>query len=165
MQQGRAGAYSMLDLLDMRRPFHASTFYNATFLYGLDFAAVGLTNLQGAQLQEIVADPQPRRYRKVTLYNGIPVGMLALGDRREALAFKRAIDHGISLTPIATSLFADVFSINNWLDRQGVPSPIMGVSKMISSTDNSCTRTSMTCCGIIAIVPSASRRSMVAQSR
>ncbi len=131
VQQGRAAAYSMLDLLDAHRPFQAGTFYNATFLYGLDCAAVGLTNIQGSQCQDIVAEPQPRRYRKVTLVNGVPIGMLALGDRKEALAFKRAIDYGVSLAPAASSLFADSFSLNSWLDRQGVPPPMMGVSKMI----------------------------------
>src|SRR5205085_4647236 len=45
IQQARAAAYSMLDLLDTSRPFHSSTFYNATFLYGLDFASVGLTQI------------------------------------------------------------------------------------------------------------------------
>jgi NAD(P)H-nitrite reductase large subunit len=130
VQQGRAAAYSMLDLLDAQRPFHASTFYNATFLYGLDFAATGLTSLQGSQLQDIVADPQPRRYRKVALYNGVPIGMLALGDRRQALAFKRAIDYGVNLAPITSLLVADGFSLNDWLDRQGVPPLMMGVSKM-----------------------------------
>jgi NAD(P)H-nitrite reductase large subunit len=130
VQQGRAAAYAMLDMLDDQRPFHAGTFYNATFLYGLDCAAVGLTSTQGPQLQDIVAEPRPRSYCKVTLYNGVPVGMLALGNRREALAFKRAIDYGVSLAPIASSLFTSGFSLNEWLDRQGVPPPVMGVSKM-----------------------------------
>ena len=128
VQQGRAAAYSMLDLLDARHPFHASAFYNATFLYGLDFAAIGLTTMQGPQFQDIVADPRSRRYRKVTLYNGVPIGMLSLGERREALAFKRAIDHSVSLAPVVSSLFADGFSLTNWLDKQGVPPPIMGGS-------------------------------------
>ncbi|GAC1349564.1 MAG: hypothetical protein NVSMB27_23890 [Ktedonobacteraceae bacterium] len=129
VQQGRAAAYSILDLLDARRPFHPSTFYNATFLYGLDFAAAGLTTMQGPQFQDIVAAPRPRCYRKVTLYNGVPIGMLTLGDRREAFAFKRAIDHGVNLAPIASSLFDDAFSLHDWLDRQRVPPPIMGGSK------------------------------------
>ena len=139
VQQGRAAAYSMLDLLDAHRPFHPSTFYNATFLYGLDCAAVGLTTMQGPHFQDIVAAPKPRHYRKVTLYNGLPVGMLALGDRKEALAFKRAIDHGVSLAPIASSLFEDAFSLHDWLDRQGVPPPIMGGRKkdtMLTMRDN-----------------------------
>ena len=130
VQQGRAAAYSMLDLLDARRPFVASIFYNATFLYGLDCAAIGLINVQGPQFQDIVAEPLPRHYRKVTLYNGVPIGMLALGERHEALAFKRAIDYGVSLAPVAPTLFADGFSLNDWLDGQGVPPPIMGVHKM-----------------------------------
>lgn len=136
VQQGRAAAYSMLDLLDTHRPFQSSTFYNATFLYGLDFAAIGLTNLQGPPFQDVVAAPRPRRYRKVTLYHGVAVGMLALGDRREALAFKRAIDHGVNLAPIASSLFEDAFSLHDWLDRQGVPPPIMGGSKKRDDVDN-----------------------------
>ena len=131
VQQGRAAAYSMLDLLDMQRSFHASTFYNATFLYGLDFAATGLTTLQEPHFQDILADPQPYRYRKVTLNNDVPVGMLALGDRREVLAFKRATDYGISLAPISSSLFVDGFSLNDWLDSQNVPPPMMGVSKVM----------------------------------
>ena len=120
----------MLDLLDDRRPFQANTFYNATFLYGLECAAIGLTSVQGPQFQDIVAEPRPRSYRKVTLYNGVPVGVLALGDRREALAFKRAIDYGVSLAPIASSLFSDGFSLEEWLNRQGAPKPVMGASKM-----------------------------------
>lgn len=133
VQQGRAAAYSMLDLLDERRPFHAGTFYNATFLYGLDFAAIGLTNLQEPQFQDIVAPPRARRYRKVTLYNGVPVGMLALGDRRDALAFKRAIDYNVNLSPVVSSLFDDAFSLNDWLDSQGVPPPSLGESKKAMS--------------------------------
>src|SRR5579875_3112226 len=42
IQQARAAAYSMLDLLDSGRPFRFAQFYNATFLYGLEFASVGL---------------------------------------------------------------------------------------------------------------------------
>lgn len=129
VQQGRAAAYSMLDLVDTHRPLQTGTFYNATFLYGLDFAAVGLTNAQGSSFQHVVATARPRTYRKVTLYQGIAVGMLALGDRREALAFKRAIDYGVNVAPIASSLVEDAFSLHDWLDRQHVPPPIMGGGK------------------------------------
>jgi pSer/pThr/pTyr-binding forkhead associated (FHA) protein len=117
----------MLDLLDREQPFSFSTFYNATFLYGLDFAAVGATNLSG--YQEIVADPQPRMYRKVLLQNGVPVGMLSLGDRKQALAFKRAIDHQVNLLPVASRLFDRNFKLNDWLDSQKVPPAILGVQR------------------------------------
>lgn len=127
IQQARAAAYSMLNLLDNDHPFQASTFYNATFLYGLDFASVGLTNAKG--YQEIVADPKPRTYRKVLLKDGVPVGMLSLGDRKQALAFKRAIDHRVNLAPVATRLFADDFKLSAWLDQQGVPAPLLGVNR------------------------------------
>ncbi len=131
IQQARAAAYSMLDLLDTSRPFQSSTFYNATFLYGLDFASAGLTQAPrgGQGYQEIVADPQPRTYRKVLLKNGVPVGMLSLGNRKDGLAFKRAIDHGVSLMPVVSQLFADDFKLNAWLDKQGVPPAILSVSK------------------------------------
>jgi len=127
IQQARAAAYSMLDLLDNNAPFRASTFYNSTFLYGLDFASVGITNAPG--YQEIVAEPRPRTYRKVLLKDGIPVGMLSLGNRKQALSFKRAIDHRVSLQPIASVLFEESFKLHEWLDRQGVPPALLGVSR------------------------------------
>jgi NADPH-dependent 2,4-dienoyl-CoA reductase/sulfur reductase-like enzyme/pSer/pThr/pTyr-binding forkhead associated (FHA) protein len=131
IQQARAAAYSMLDLLDTSYPFHSSTFYNATFLYGLDFASVGLTQLpgDGKGFQEIIADPLPRIYRKVILKDGVPVGMLSLGNRKDALAFKRAIDHKVNLSPIASQLFTENFKLNEWLDREGVQPPLLGASR------------------------------------
>jgi NADPH-dependent 2,4-dienoyl-CoA reductase/sulfur reductase-like enzyme/pSer/pThr/pTyr-binding forkhead associated (FHA) protein len=131
IQQARAAAYSMLDLLDTSRPFRMSTFYNATFLYGLDFASVGLANMprDGKGYQEIVADPQPRTYRKVLLKDGVPVGMLTLGDRKGVLAMKRAIDHNVNLTPVLNRLFAPDFDLRTWLDQQGVPPAVLGVTR------------------------------------
>ncbi|MHB8599777.1 MAG: NAD(P)/FAD-dependent oxidoreductase [Ktedonobacteraceae bacterium] len=139
IQQARAAAYSMLEVLDTSQPFQTSTFYNATFLYGLDFASVGITNsppdysdmnIMDSRVQTLVADPQPRTYRKVTLANGVPVGMLSLGDRTETLAFKRAIDYRVNLAPVASNLFADHFNLSDWLDSQGVPPPILGVKRV-----------------------------------
>jgi NADPH-dependent 2,4-dienoyl-CoA reductase/sulfur reductase-like enzyme/pSer/pThr/pTyr-binding forkhead associated (FHA) protein len=127
IQQARAAAYSMLDLLDSEHSFNFSTFYNATFLYGLDFASVGVTNLSG--YQEIVADPKPRMYRKVLLKDGVPVGMLSLGDRKQAQAFKRAIDHRVNLLPVASRLFADNFKLGDWLDSQHVPPAQLGIQR------------------------------------
>lgn len=131
VQQGRAAAYSMLGLLDTNRPFRSSTFYNATFLYGLDFASVGLTQVphDGKDYQELVADPQARTYRKVLLKDGIAVGALSLGDRKGTLALKRAIDHKVNLTPVLTRLLTSDFRLSNWLDKQGVPPALLGVSR------------------------------------
>lgn len=130
VQQARAAAYSMLDRLDSSHAPVAQNFYNATFLYGLDFASVGLTQIpRGDQFQEIVADPQPRTYRKVVLKQGVPVGMLALGNRKDALAFKRAIDYGVNLSPVASHLFDGDFKLGDWLDQQGVPPPLLSVGK------------------------------------
>jgi pSer/pThr/pTyr-binding forkhead associated (FHA) protein/NADPH-dependent 2,4-dienoyl-CoA reductase/sulfur reductase-like enzyme len=131
IQQARAAAYSMLDLLDRKRQFRFGNFYNASFLYGLDFASVGISNIpkDGKGYEEIVADPQPRTYQKVILHDGIPVGMLALGDRRSVITFKRAIDASVNLSPVASRLFAPDFKLNDWLDAQGVPGPILGVSR------------------------------------
>jgi NADPH-dependent 2,4-dienoyl-CoA reductase/sulfur reductase-like enzyme/pSer/pThr/pTyr-binding forkhead associated (FHA) protein len=128
IQQARAAAYSMLDLLDTDRPFSNSTFYNATFLYGLDFASVGITNIAG--FQEVVAPPKPRMYRKVLLKNGVPVGMLSLGNRKQALAFKQAIDAKINLSPVLDRLFDDDFKLGDWLTQQGVPPARLGVTRV-----------------------------------
>jgi NADPH-dependent 2,4-dienoyl-CoA reductase/sulfur reductase-like enzyme/pSer/pThr/pTyr-binding forkhead associated (FHA) protein len=131
IQQARAAAYSMLDLLDTSHPFHFNTFYNATFLYGLDFASIGLTRIprDGKGYQEIIADPLPRTYRKVILKDGVPVGMLTLGNRKDALAFKRAIDHRVNLSPVVSQLFTGDFKLNEWLDREGVPPSVLGASR------------------------------------
>ncbi|MBV9258455.1 MAG: FAD-dependent oxidoreductase [Ktedonobacteraceae bacterium] len=128
IQQARAATYSMLDLLDNKSPFRIGTFYNATFLYGLDFASVGLTNAPG--YQEILAEPKARTYRKALLKDGVPVGMLSLGNRKQALAFKRAIDHRVSLQPVTSVLFEESFKLDEWLDRQGVPPPVLSVSRL-----------------------------------
>ena len=131
IQQARAAAYSMLDLLDTAQPFHFGNFYNACFLYGLSFASVGISTIpkQSQGYQEIVADPQPRMYQKVILKDDVPVGMLALGDRHAVISFKRAIDHSVNLSSIASRLFAPDFKLNEWLDAQGIPPAILGVNR------------------------------------
>ena len=128
IQQARIAAYSMLGRLEEVEPFRSETFYNATFLYGLDFASAGLTITPDQPgFQELVADPQPRSYRKVILKDGIPVGVLALGDRKQALAVKRAIDHRVNLLSVASRLFSADFNLRAWLDEQGVPPPMVAV--------------------------------------
>lgn len=131
IQQARAAAYSMLDLLDTEHEFRFGNFYNATFLYGLDFASVGISTIPKGQkdYQELVADPKPRQYQKVIVKQGIPVGMLALGDRRSVLTYKRAIDHQVNLSPVLSRLFAPDFDLGAWMDTQGVPPPILGVKR------------------------------------
>lgn len=125
IQQARAAAYSMLDQLDLDRPFQASTFYNATFLYGFDFASVGLTTVSGSGYRELVDRPQPRTYRKVIFKDGVPIGALALGERAQIMALKRAIDHRVDLQPVASRLFANDFDLDTWLTDQGVPPPLL----------------------------------------
>src|SRR6266568_1785419 len=131
ISQARAAAYSMLDLLDTSRPFRTGMFYNATFLYGLEFACVGLTQVpkEDTGYQEIVADPEPRTYRKVILKDGVPVGVLSLGNRKGTLDFKRAIDHSVNLSSVASRLFAPDFKLKAWLDQQGVPPAILGANR------------------------------------
>ncbi len=129
IQQARAAAYSMLDKLDESQVFHFGNFYNASMLYGLDFASVGLSTLPKGQhnYQELQADPQPRTYQKVILKEGRAVGMLGMGNRKHVLAYKRAIDHAVNLTPVLNRLFDPVFNLSAWLDQQGVPPPISAV--------------------------------------
>ena len=131
IQQARAAAYAMLGLLNTAHPFLASAFYNASFLYGLDFAAVGMTTLrpESRGYQQWVADPQPRSYQKAILKDGFPVGMLALGKRKGVLAYKRALDHRVNLSPVVEQLFAPTFQLDAWLDKQGVPDPLLSVTR------------------------------------
>jgi len=137
IHQGRAAAYSMLDILDTTRLSHSGSgaYFNCVstmFLYGLDFAAVGLTKMPVDSLgyQEIVAGPKPLVYRKALLKGGVVVGMLSLGERKDVLTFKRAIDHRVNVMPVVSYLFADDFKLANWLDEQRVPTPILSVSKL-----------------------------------
>lgn len=146
IQQGRAAAYSMLDILDTRRLPHPDAgggaylnFVTSMYLYGIDFAAVGLTRIpKGSKVsqsyQEIVVGPKPYVYRKALLKDGVPVGMLSLGERKDAHVFKRAIDHGVNIMPIASHLFDDNFKFADWLDQQKVPTPILAVSKVSNAT-------------------------------
>ena len=133
IEQARKAAFSMLGKLDAR--FNASQdskYYNATFLYGLDFVSVGLTRVpsKDQSFQEIVGDPQPRNYRKLILHNGIPLGILFLGDRKNALAFKRAIDHKVDLSSVANHALAQDFNLEEWLNRQGVPPVAFDIVKI-----------------------------------
>jgi NADPH-dependent 2,4-dienoyl-CoA reductase/sulfur reductase-like enzyme/Fe-S-cluster-containing hydrogenase component 2/CRP-like cAMP-binding protein len=124
IEQARTAAYSILGQFDPRMSMlSGNNYYNATFLYGLDFASVGLSTMpsNAQDYQQLVADPQPRNYRKVILRHGIPLGILFLGDRNNALAFKRAIDHRVNLASIVSRLFAGDFNLDEWLDNQGVP--------------------------------------------
>src|SRR5713226_4509526 len=147
IQQAQVAAYNMLGLFPPDRAFYPGSnsalspaylnYYNATFLYGLDFVSIGLTTRPSSPgYQEIVADPQPRSYRKVILKDGIIVGALLLGERSHALAFKRAIDHRVNLAPIAGQLFTTSFNLETWLDQQRVPGPILNIKKEGVSEDS-----------------------------
>jgi len=138
IQQAQVAAYTMLGLLNPSHPFYPRSpagtssgyrnYYNATFLYGLDFVSVGLTTRPpAAGYQEVIAAPQPRNYRKAILKNGVVVGALLLGNREQALAFKRAIDHRMNLAPVANRLFADDFSLHAWLDQHQTPDPVLNI--------------------------------------
>jgi len=147
IQQAQIAAYNMLGLFTPDHPFYPGSnselrkaylnYYNATFLYGLDFVSIGLTTRpSSAGYQEIVADPEPRCYRKVVLKNGIVTGALLLGERVHALAFKRAIDHRVNVAPIASQLFAANFELDAWLDQQSIPGPILNIKKEGVSEDS-----------------------------
>ncbi|HVB74506.1 MAG TPA: FAD-dependent oxidoreductase [Ktedonobacteraceae bacterium] len=140
IQQAQVAAYNILGLFSPDSPFYPGSqraasstymnYYNATFLYGLDFVSVGMTTQQSvAGFQEIIAEPQPRSYRKVILKHGVIVGALMLGQRENALAYKRAIDHRVNLASVAHCLFAGDFDLDGWLDQQGVPAPVLNIDK------------------------------------
>ena len=136
MQQGRAAAYSMLGMLDVLRLRHTAAFssaylrpINTSSLFGFDIAAIGLTSATTPACQEVVADVKTHIYSKVVLKNGVPVGMLSFDSRRDMLAIKRAIDHGVDLTEVASCLFDRDFKLQTWLDARRVPAPVLAVRK------------------------------------
>lgn len=120
IQQAQTAAYAMLHKNPVYSTSSINAFYNATFLCGLDFVSAGVTtqSAHAPLLQEVIAPPKPRSYRKVLLHNGIPVGILFLGERKHALAFQRAIEQRINLAPVVQHLFADDFSLDDYLDAQ-----------------------------------------------
>ena len=136
IQQGRAAAYGMMGMLDALRLRHTATYSNAylhpisTFsLFGFDIAAVGLSGASGSEYRQVVADPGTHIYSKALLKNGVAVGLLSFDGQRDTLAFKRAIDHAVDLTPVASCLFEREFKLQNWLDAQKVPAPVLAVRK------------------------------------
>src|SRR5579859_2968645 len=136
MQQGRAAAYGMMGMLDALRLRHTATYSNAylrpintSSLFGFDIAAVGLSGASGPAYRPVVADPATHIYSKALLKNGVPVGLLSFDGQRDTLAFKRSIDHTVDLTPVASCLFERDFKLQNWLDSQRVPAPVLAVRK------------------------------------
>ncbi len=143
IQQAQVAAYNMLGLLSPRHSFYPGSphsqhampsasmnYYNSTLLYGLDFVSVGMTTRPSAPVyKELVAEAQARNYRKVILKQGIIVGALLLGRRTNALAFKRAIDHRVNLASVADRLFHDDFDLDDWLDQQYIPAPVLNIAK------------------------------------
>jgi NADPH-dependent 2,4-dienoyl-CoA reductase/sulfur reductase-like enzyme len=141
IQQGRTAAYAMLDLLGTQHLLYPSLHSNAYLraittacFFGYDIAAVGITApdaTSGAarDLQEVFADPGRHVYSKVLLKGGIAAGALSFDNRRDMVAFKRAIDHQVSLAAVVPHLFSQDFKLANWLDAQKVPTPILAVRK------------------------------------
>ncbi|HLX39808.1 MAG TPA: FAD-dependent oxidoreductase [Ktedonobacteraceae bacterium] len=141
IQQARMAAYNMLGVLTPDHPLYPGSntrtgaalqnYYNATFLHGLDFVSIGqLAPPRSTQrYQEMIASPQPQTYRKVTLHDGRMLSALLLGDRTNALVYKRAIDHRVNLSPVISRLFSTDFALDAWLDEQGVPPLLLNVNK------------------------------------
>ncbi len=144
IQQAQVAAYNMLGLLPPQHPFYPGprreesaawmNYYNATLLCGLDFVSIGLTNMPSSPgYTQVVADPEPRSYRKIILKHGVIAGALLLGNRKHALAFKRAIDARVSLAPISRQVFAADFDLDGWLDEQQIPAPVLNIQKSAST--------------------------------
>ena len=128
IQQAQVAARHMAGANAPPSAANGAPFYNATSLRGLDFVSIGLTHCPAAPgFLEVVAEPQARSYRKVILRDGRAIGALLLGDRRQALAFKRAIDHRVNLAPVARQIFAEGFDLAAWLSEQNVPAPLLSL--------------------------------------
>jgi len=139
IQQAQIAAYQMLGT-QFSELAHTpgGQFYNATFLYGLDFVSIGLTTTRPAPgFSELIAEPGPRSYRKAIFFNGRIVGVLLLGDRRQALAFKRAIDQRVNLLAVTNRLFSADFDLDAWLDQQHIAAPFLSIqNKTLPASTN-----------------------------
>lgn len=136
IQQGRTAAYAMLGLLGTHHLLHPLTRSYAylrsittTSLFGLDIASVGIPSASSPDYQEVLAGPGARHYSKALLRDGIPIGAISFDASQDMLAFKRAIDHAVSLAPVASCLFDRNFRLTTWLDGQKVPTPVLAVRK------------------------------------
>jgi len=119
LQQARVAALSMLGRSDVAL---SNTYYYASFLYGVEFAAIGVTRLARTQgVQEVLAEPKAGEYRKLLLQQGLPLGVLAIGNRKGIMDIKRAMDHRVDLSPVQDQIFSADFRLGDWLDQQGVP--------------------------------------------
>ena len=141
IQQAQVAAYNMLGMLAPDHPFYPGSspptaillqnYYNATFLHGLDFVSIGQPSPppSAQRYQTMFAPPLPQTYRKIILHEGRMLGALLLGNRTNALAYKRAIDYRVNLSPIISQLFAPDFALDDWLNKQGVPPLLLNVHK------------------------------------
>lgn len=138
IQQGRIAAYAMLGLPGTGQLLHASAHSSAflhaitsTRLFGLDIAAVGASALDAATpgCQAVYSDPATSGYARALLKNGVPIGVLSFDGRVDMLSFKRAVDHAVDLSPVASHLFSRDFKLATWLDAQKVPTALLAVRK------------------------------------
>ena len=104
--------------------YQPGTPYIATRLFDLDFAVVGKTEASEGE-EELVYFPTGTGsivYRKAVLKNGVLIGALMLGERKEGVrrqgrAFKQAIDQGQNVEDVKDRLLAPYFDLRNWMSN------------------------------------------------
>ena len=100
------------------RVYDPGAFYTATHLYKLGFAAVGETNLRGADIETVTFHPEPDTYQKVVLRGSQVIGALMIGPRKNARVFKMLIDRALDVSAIRPRLLDPHFDLVGWTRQQ-----------------------------------------------
>ncbi|NUQ86548.1 MAG: FHA domain-containing protein [Anaerolineales bacterium] len=136
--QGRIAGRNMAGGTETYEP---GEHYFATRLYDLDFASVGSIN-EKPDDQVLVDFPRGSgriAYRKVVIRDGILVGALMLGQRKEnvrrnGLFFKKLIERKTNVSSVAERMLDPEFDLPGWIDSLNMSSQVIAVRSMIATS-------------------------------
>jgi pSer/pThr/pTyr-binding forkhead associated (FHA) protein len=103
-------------LNDRILPYEPGALVQATHLYDIDFAAVGLTNAEAGD-DVVTVRVEPYTYRKVILRGNRVAGALFIGDRQGIFAFKQLIDGGYDVASSRERLLDPRFDLADWMEK------------------------------------------------
>ncbi|MFW9982320.1 MAG: NAD(P)/FAD-dependent oxidoreductase, partial [Candidatus Thorarchaeota archaeon] len=101
----RIAAQNMLDFGSAK--FEGITPSNQLQVAGIDLTSIGLVHPESPEYESVVSvDMEEGRYFKVVLKDHIPVGGIALGSRKVAMALRSAIMKGETVSNVEENLFS-----------------------------------------------------------
>lgn len=101
----RIAAQNMLDFGSAK--FEGITPSNQLQVAGIDLTSIGLVHPESPEYESVVSvDIEEGKYFKVVLKDHIPVGGIALGSRKVAMALRSAIMKGETISNVEETLFS-----------------------------------------------------------